>query len=123
MSRYLRFNNRKLYDTVFSIYVSSQEVIAAIRSGLDVSVTCKRTGKDITGEVILVALAKERHPASALLDFIKNNKPPEETNRWAGVVCSVKKCRHEVVTRGLCRDHFRLMFVGKDILPFLEKAA
>ena len=43
-----RYQNRKLYDTHRSSYVTLEEIAHIIRSGSDIKVIDNRTGKDIT---------------------------------------------------------------------------
>jgi len=44
----IKYQNRKLYDTILSCYVDLGEVAQFIREGQDVYVECHKTKKDIT---------------------------------------------------------------------------
>jgi polyhydroxyalkanoate synthesis repressor PhaR len=48
-----KYENRRLYDTSTSKYVNLEELAALIASGADVSVVDAKSGKDLTGEVLL----------------------------------------------------------------------
>lgn len=53
----VKYHNRRLYSKELSEYVSYNEVIEVIRKGEEITVTCHKTGKDLTKEVLLGALA------------------------------------------------------------------
>ena len=53
-----RYNNRKLYNTETSSYVTLRDIIAFIVSGREVQVIENKTKNDITGTVLLHALVE-----------------------------------------------------------------
>lgn len=48
-----KYQNRKLYNTETSKYVTLVEIQEMIEKGLDVQVLSNESGKDITGEILL----------------------------------------------------------------------
>jgi polyhydroxyalkanoate synthesis repressor PhaR len=60
-----RYSNRKLYDTQESRYVTLSQIAAIIRTGEEIQVTEKNSGKDLTSATL----------AQIIFDETKNGKP------------------------------------------------
>ena len=56
---YRKYPNRKFYDDERGQYVSVREIAAVVKRGSDVEVTCDRTGRDLTLEVLARILYEE----------------------------------------------------------------
>ena len=56
---YRKYPNRKFYDDERGQYVSAKEIAGVVRGGSDVEVTCDRTGRDLTREVLARILYDE----------------------------------------------------------------
>jgi polyhydroxyalkanoate synthesis repressor PhaR len=54
-----RYSNRKLYDTQESHYVNLQQIADLIRSGEEIIVTSKDTGKDLTAATMAQIIFEE----------------------------------------------------------------
>ena len=54
-----RYENRKLYDTEASAYVSLADVAALVRNGEPVEVVDKATGKDLTAQILTQIILDE----------------------------------------------------------------
>ena len=54
-----RYENRKLYDTEASAYVSLADVAALVRRGETVEVVDKATGKDLTAQILTQVILEE----------------------------------------------------------------
>lgn len=54
-----RYENRKLYDTVESRYVSLRDLAELVRSGEDVQIIDKVSGKDITAQTLTQVILEE----------------------------------------------------------------
>jgi polyhydroxyalkanoate synthesis repressor PhaR len=70
-----RYSNRKLYDTVDSLYVTLQQLAALIRQGEEIRVIAHATGGDITASTMAQIIFEEekrtpRLPAQALREII-----------------------------------------------------
>jgi polyhydroxyalkanoate synthesis repressor PhaR len=61
-----RYNNRKLYDTQDSHYVTLPQIAALIRSGEEIQVTHKVTGKDLTAATMAQIIFEETKDGLAL---------------------------------------------------------
>ena len=62
-----RYENRKLYDTEASAYVSLADVAALVRRGETVEVIDKATGKDLTAQILTQIILEEgKHGQSAI---------------------------------------------------------
>ena len=62
-----RYENRKLYDTKASAYVSLADVAALVRRGETVEVIDKATGKDLTAQILTQIILEEgKHGQSAI---------------------------------------------------------
>jgi polyhydroxyalkanoate synthesis repressor PhaR len=57
--RIKRYDNRKLYDTVASEYVSLSDVAALVRSGETVEVVDNATGEDLTAQTLTQIILEE----------------------------------------------------------------
>ncbi len=72
-----RYENRKLYDTNRSTYVTLQDIAHLIRDGLEVQVVDARTNEDLTKSTLaLIILEEERQkknplPLSLMYQLIK----------------------------------------------------
>jgi polyhydroxyalkanoate synthesis regulator protein len=53
---YQKYENRKLYDLMTGTYVSMLDLSNVVAGGEQVRVTCHRTGKNLTHEVLARAL-------------------------------------------------------------------
>lgn len=56
---YRKYPNRKFYDDERGQYVSVKEIARTVKGGADVEVTCDRTGRDLTCEVLARILYEE----------------------------------------------------------------
>ena len=56
---YRKYPNRKFYDDERGQYVSVKDIAGVVRGGADVEVTCDRTGRDLTREVLARILYEE----------------------------------------------------------------
>lgn len=56
---YRKYPNRKFYDDERGQYVSVKEIARTVKGGSDVEVTCDRTGRDLTLEVLARILYEE----------------------------------------------------------------
>ena len=80
MSRIIkRYNNRKLYDTETSSYVSRGDIARMIRDGESIMVTNKDETEDHTASVLAQIIAEQDKqeagmPASVLHDLIRLNQ-------------------------------------------------
>ena len=54
-----RYENRKLYDTEASAYVSLADIAALVRRGETVEVVDKATGKDLTAQILTQIVLEE----------------------------------------------------------------
>lgn len=54
-----KYANRKFYDVDRGEYVSVREIAAVVKSGDDVEMTCDRTGRDLTLEILARILYEE----------------------------------------------------------------
>jgi polyhydroxyalkanoate synthesis repressor PhaR len=54
-----RYSNRKLYDTQESHYVTLTQIATIIRSGEEIRVTSKDTGKDLTAATMAQIIFEE----------------------------------------------------------------
>ncbi len=54
-----RYENRKLYDTEASAYVSLADIAALVRRGETVEVVDKATGKDLTAQILTQVILEE----------------------------------------------------------------
>jgi polyhydroxyalkanoate synthesis repressor PhaR len=61
-----RYSNRKLYDTQTSHYVTLAQIAAIIRTGDDIQVVAKDTGKDLTAATMAQILFEETKQGQAL---------------------------------------------------------
>lgn len=59
VKHYRKYPNRKFYDDGRGQYVSVKEIAAVVKRGVDVEVTCDRTGRDLTLEVLARILYDE----------------------------------------------------------------
>lgn len=72
-----RYDNRKLYDTSRSTYVTLEEIASLIREGNEVKVVDAKTNEDLTRSTLaLIILEEERHkkkllPLSFMYQLIK----------------------------------------------------
>jgi len=72
-----RYENRKLYDTSRSVYVTLEDVATLIREGKEVQVVDAKTGEDLTKSTLaLIILEEERQkknllPLSLMYQLIK----------------------------------------------------
>jgi polyhydroxyalkanoate synthesis repressor PhaR len=77
-----RYNNRKLYDTQESHYVTLPQIAALIRSGEEIRVTSKETGKDLTASTMAQIIFEETKgglalPVSGLRQILVSGLPLE----------------------------------------------
>ena len=61
-----RYNNRKLYDTNESHYVTLPQLAAIIRAGEEIKVMEKETGRDLTAATMALILFEEEKRGSKL---------------------------------------------------------
>jgi polyhydroxyalkanoate synthesis regulator protein len=54
-----KYANRKFYDVALCAYVSVREIAALVKRGTDVAMTCDRTGRDLTLEILTRILYEE----------------------------------------------------------------
>ena len=62
-----RYENRKLYDTEASAYVSLADVAALVRRGETVEVIDKATGKDLTAQILTQMILEEGKPGQSAI--------------------------------------------------------
>ncbi len=79
-----RYASRKLYNTNTSEYVTLEDIADLIRSGHDVEVRDKKTGEDLTRQVLLQIISERENrgdyilPINLLTDLVRNyNSAPE----------------------------------------------
>jgi polyhydroxyalkanoate synthesis repressor PhaR len=75
-----RYNNRKLYDTQTSCYVTLEKVAGLIRMGDDIRVVTHDTEEDITAATLAQIIFEEerrapRLPIEGLRHIIRNGLP------------------------------------------------
>jgi len=74
-----RYENRKLYDTESSTYVSLADIAALVRQGTTVEVVDKATGKDLTAQILTQIILEEGKrgksaiPAEVLHDLVRRS--------------------------------------------------
>ena len=61
-----RYSNRKMYDTQESHYVNLHQIADLIRSGEEIRVTGKDTGKDLTAATMAQIIFEETRQGPAL---------------------------------------------------------
>jgi len=61
-----RYANRKLYDTQDSHYVTLTDLAKLIRDGVEIRVTSKETGRDLTAETMAQIIFEETKGGQAL---------------------------------------------------------
>jgi polyhydroxyalkanoate synthesis regulator protein len=54
-----KYANRKFYDVDRGAYASVREIAALVKRGVDVTMTCDRTGRDLTLEILARILYEE----------------------------------------------------------------
>jgi polyhydroxyalkanoate synthesis regulator protein len=54
-----KYANRKFYDVDRGAYASVKEIAALVKRGTDVEMTCDRTGRDLTPEILARILYEE----------------------------------------------------------------
>jgi polyhydroxyalkanoate synthesis regulator protein len=57
--QFKKYKNRKFYDEDRGEYVSVREIAAVVKKGDDVAMTCDRTGRDLTLEILARILYEE----------------------------------------------------------------
>jgi polyhydroxyalkanoate synthesis repressor PhaR len=62
-----RYDNRKLYDTEASTYVSLSDVAALVRRGVTVRIEDNATGRDITAQTLTQIILEEGKDGSHLI--------------------------------------------------------
>jgi len=73
-----RYSSRRLYNTGAGEYVTVDELAKYIRAGHDIKVTDKKTGQDITGQVLLQIIADQEAesgsvlPTNVLTDIVRH---------------------------------------------------
>ena len=73
-----RYSSRRLYNTGAGEYVKVDDLAKYIRDGHDIKVTDKKTGEDITGQILLQIIADQEAesgsvlPTNILTDIIRN---------------------------------------------------
>jgi polyhydroxyalkanoate synthesis repressor PhaR len=77
-----RYSNRKLYDTQTSRYVTLAQIAAIIRTGDDIQVVDKNTGKDLTTATMAQIIFEETKegqslPVTGLRKIIVSGLPVE----------------------------------------------
>ena len=67
-----RYENRKLYDTSRSVYVTLEDIAQLIRDGKEIKVVDAKTNEDLTKNTLaLIILEEERHKKNLLpLNFM-----------------------------------------------------
>lgn len=64
-----RYNNRKLYDTSTSKYVTLADILKMVMDGVDVKIIDNDTGKDISGLTMAQILFEELKNSKGLVSF------------------------------------------------------
>jgi polyhydroxyalkanoate synthesis regulator protein len=54
-----KYANRKFYDVDRGAYASVREIASVVKRGVDVEMTCDRTGRDLTPEILARILYEE----------------------------------------------------------------
>jgi polyhydroxyalkanoate synthesis regulator protein len=54
-----KYANRKFYDVDCGVYSSVREIAGIVKAGEDVEMTCDRTGRDLTLEILARILYEE----------------------------------------------------------------
>lgn len=73
-----RYSSRRLYNTATSDYVTLDDVAALIREGNDVRVSDKKTGEDLTSQVLIQIIAEQESsgggvlPINVLTDLVRS---------------------------------------------------
>ncbi|MDJ0614724.1 MAG: polyhydroxyalkanoate synthesis regulator DNA-binding domain-containing protein [Rhizobiaceae bacterium] len=73
-----RYSSRRLYNTGAGEYVTVDELAKYIRAGHDIKVTDKKTGQDITGQILLQIIADQEAesgsvlPTNVLTDIVRH---------------------------------------------------
>ena len=73
-----RYSSRRLYNTGAGEYVTVDELADYIRAGHDIVVTDKKTGQDITGQILLQIIADQEAaggsvlPTNVLTDIVRH---------------------------------------------------
>lgn len=62
-----RYENRKLYDTEASTYVSLSDVADLVRSGITVQIEDNATGRDLTAQTLMQVILEEGRGGKSLL--------------------------------------------------------
>lgn len=74
-----RYSSRRLYNTSTSDYVTVDELAELIHQGFDIKVVDKKSGEDITCQILLQIIADQEAesggvlPANILTDIIRNS--------------------------------------------------
>lgn len=72
-----RYSSRRLYNTGTSEYVTVKELAELIRKGHDIKVTDKKSGQDITAQILLQIIAEQEAeegsvlPTNVLTDIVR----------------------------------------------------
>lgn len=62
-----RYENRKLYDTTGKTYVSLTDIAALVRAGETVEIIDRRSGKDLTAQILTQVILEEGKRGTALI--------------------------------------------------------
>jgi len=82
-----KYANRKFYDVDRGAYASVSEIAAVVKRGDDVVMTCDRTGRDLTLEILARILYEEVRKAGKKAAAGKSGTLPKGT-LLAGLVSS-----------------------------------
>lgn len=83
--RITRYDNRKLYDTETSEYVSLADIAELVRNGETVKVVDKTTGQDITAQTLMQVILEEGKrgrqvlPSELLHDLVRRSEEALDT--------------------------------------------
>lgn len=66
-----KYENRKLYCTTSSAYVTLEKIGSLVREGQNIRVVCNQSQKDITGEVLKAVISTQDVSVADLISLIR----------------------------------------------------
>ena len=89
-----RYENRKLYDTEASAYVSLADIAALVRRGETVEVVDKATGKDLTAQILTQIILEEGKRGNSAISTEMLHDLVRRSN--AMIDSSIEQIKHSV---------------------------
>ena len=80
MRNFIKYQNRKLYDKTNKAYTNLTKIRSLVANGEQVVITDKKTGQDVTTEVLFNSLNATDFTNQQLINLIKGAKNEENIN-------------------------------------------